>query len=211
MQGTGRSIGNGASAARPPGGGGRPAASIEKEGKSMKSFATTCVNVMEKVATWLVTVFIIALMVALVWQVFTRFVIKIPAIWTEEIGRYSFINMVFLGAAVGVKRNSHFGVTALTDMMRGRLRDCYIRFFVNGLILVCSVVMLYYGTIFVQKFGFNRVSPTFLTPMAYAFAIMPVSAAFMVCFSLYNIAYGDYSAPPQEPGAASEGGELDLE
>lgn len=177
----------------------------------MKSIAAGVVDALEKIASWLVTVFIILLMVALVWQVFTRFVIKIPAIWTEEIGRYSFINMVFLGAAVGIKRNAHFGVTVATDRMRGAFRNFYMRFVVNGIILVCSLVMLYYGAVFVNRFGFTRVSPTFLTPMAYAFVILPVSAAFMTVFALYNIVYGDYSEPPPDFDKAEGEAEFELE
>ena len=159
----------------------------------MKKIADWTVKVMEKIAVELTMIFTIMLMIALVWQVFSRFVIDIPAIWTEEIGRYSFINMVLLGAAVGVKRNSHFGITALTDALKGGLRDFYMRFVINGIILVCSFVMLYYGAVFTLRFGFVRVSPTFLTPMAYTFAILPVSAVFMLTFALYNIVYGDYA------------------
>ncbi|MDR1519766.1 MAG: TRAP transporter small permease [Planctomycetota bacterium] len=159
----------------------------------MKRTADRFINILEKVAVSLVTLCIIGLMVALVWQVLSRFVINVPAVWTEEIGRYSFINMVLLGSAVGVRKNSHFGVTFFSDMLRGRMRDYYMRYFVNVLILICAAVMLYYGTIFAFRFGLNRVSPTFLTPMVYAFVILPVSAAFMLCFALYNIVFGDYS------------------
>ncbi len=159
----------------------------------MKKTADRIASILEKIAVALATLFTIMLMVALVWQVFSRFVIDIPAIWTEEVGRYSFINMVLLGAAVGVKRNSHFGVTFLPDMLHGRVKDWYMRFCVNLLILVCSIFMIYYGAIFTWKFGLTRVSPTFLTPMAYAFVILPISGAFMFCFALYNILFGDYS------------------
>ncbi len=159
----------------------------------MKNTADQIVKILERISVVLVTFFTILLMVALVWQVFSRFVIDVPAIWTEEIGRYSFINMVLLGAAVGVKRNAHFGVTFMTDIMHGKFKDYYIRFFINVLILICALVMLYYGAIFTYRFGFTRVSPTFLTPMAYAFVILPVSGALMSCFALYNIFFGDYS------------------
>jgi TRAP-type C4-dicarboxylate transport system permease small subunit len=159
----------------------------------MKNSADKIVGVLEKIAIVLTTLFTIMLMVALVWQVFSRFVINVPSIWTEEIGRYSFINMVLLGAAVGVKRNSHFGVTFLTDMMHGKFKDYYLRFFVNVLILICALVLCWYGAVFTVRFGLNRVSPTFLTPMAYAFVILPISGALMTCFALYNIVWGDYS------------------
>lgn len=159
----------------------------------MKKTADHFINILEKIAIVLTTFFTILLMVALVWQVFSRFVIHVPAIWTEEVGRYSFINMVLLGAAVGVKRNTHFGVTFILDALHGKAKDYYIRFVVNVFILFCAALLIYYGSIFTLKFGLNRVSPTFLTPMAYAFAILPVSGAFTFCFALYNIAFGDYS------------------
>lgn len=159
----------------------------------MKKVADQFVSILEKIAVVLTTLFAILLMVALVWQVFSRFVIDVPAIWTEEVGRYSFINMVLLGAAVGVKRNSHFGVTFLPDSLHGRSKDYYMRFCVNLLILACAAFMFYYGAIFTWNFGFTRVSPTFLTPMAYAFGILPVSGAFMICFALHNMFFGNYS------------------
>ncbi len=159
----------------------------------MKKSADRFVNILEKIAIVLTTLFTILLMVALVWQVFSRFVIDVPAIWTEEIGRYSFINMVLLGAAVGVKRNTHFGVTFLTDALHGKAKDYYMRFLVNVLILFCSAILVYYGAIFTWQFGLTRVSPTFLTPMAYAFAILPISGLFMACFAVHNILFGNYS------------------
>lgn len=159
----------------------------------MKNTADNIVTVLEKIAVVLITFFTCMLMIALVWQVVSRYVINVPSIWTEEIGRYSFINMVMLGAAVGVKRNSHFGVTFLTDTLRGKVKDYYMRFVVNVLILICSVAITCYGAAFTWRFGFTRVSPTFLTPMAYAFVILPISGALMACFALHNIFFGDYS------------------
>ena len=35
-----------------------------------------------------------------------------PIVWTEEIARFSFIYMVFLGSAVGVRRGSHYSFNA---------------------------------------------------------------------------------------------------
>ncbi|MDR1535755.1 MAG: TRAP transporter small permease [Planctomycetota bacterium] len=159
----------------------------------MRKTADRFIHVLEKIAIVLTTFFTIMLMVALVWQVFSRFVIDVPAIWTEEVGRYSFINMVLIGAAIGVKRNAHFGVTFFPDALRGKAKDYYMRFAVNSLVLLCSLFMVYYGAVFTWRFGLTRVSPTFLTPMAYAFVILPISGAFMTCFALYNILFGDYS------------------
>ncbi len=162
----------------------------------MSGIATATVNGLTRVLEKAMIVLVTAMMVSLFWQVFTRFVIKVPAIWTEEIARYTFIYLVMIGAALGVRNSVHFGVTIFSDKLKGRTRDLYHRFVINGVILICAVFLVYYGLEFTRMYGLNRVSPTFLTPMAWVFGIVPFSGGLMVIFSIYNMAYGDYSADP---------------
>jgi len=144
----------------------------------------------------LVMVVVAVLVLDVLWQVFTRFVIKIPSIWTEEIARYSFIYMAMLGAAVGVRRAKHFGMTLFTDKLRGPLRRFYLKYVVNGVILGCSVFILVYGWDFAVQYGLTRVSPTFLVPMVWAFLCMPLAAALMIVFAAYNILFEEFAEAP---------------
>jgi len=51
------------------------------------------------------------LMAAIVfYQVFTRYVMDDPAGWTEEIARYFLVAVVFIGAAMSVRKNNHIQV-----------------------------------------------------------------------------------------------------
>ena len=161
-----------------------------------KTFFNTAVNTVAKGLEQLMMILVVAMMLALFWQVFTRFVIKVPSTWTEEIARYTFIYMVMIGAALGVKHSAHFGVTMLSDKLHGRARDIYQRFVINGIILVCAGFLFYYGFEFTRLYGLNRVSPTFLVPMAWVFVIVPVSAILMALFAVQNIVYGDFSKDP---------------
>ena len=128
-----------------------------------QNFFNAAVNNVAKVLEQLMMVLVVAMMLALFWQVFTRFVIKVPSTWTEEIARYTFIYMVMIGAALGVKHSAHFGVTMLSDKLHGRARDIYQRFVINGIILVCAGFLFYYGFEFTRLYGLNRVSPTLKT------------------------------------------------
>ncbi len=44
------------------------------------------------------------------YQFFTRYVLSDSAAWTEEIARYMLIVVTFVGAAMGVRRNTHIHV-----------------------------------------------------------------------------------------------------
>jgi TRAP-type C4-dicarboxylate transport system permease small subunit len=54
-----------------------------------------------------------ALGLTVFYQFFTRYALNDSAAWTEEIARYLLIGVVFVGAAVGVKRNNHIQVDLL--------------------------------------------------------------------------------------------------
>lgn len=47
------------------------------------------------------------------YQVFTRYVMDDPAGWTEEIARYFLVAIVFIGAAMSVRKNNHIQVDYL--------------------------------------------------------------------------------------------------
>ena len=46
-------------------------------------------------------------------QVFYRFVLELPFVWSEEAARYLFVWAAFLGAAVAIGRREHFSITLL--------------------------------------------------------------------------------------------------
>ncbi len=63
-----------------------------------------------KVEDWLSVALFWVLGLVVFYQFFTRYVLNDSASWTEEIARYLLIGVVFVGAAVGVRRNNHIQV-----------------------------------------------------------------------------------------------------
>ncbi len=51
------------------------------------------------------------------YQVFTRYVMDDPAGWTEEIARYFLVAVVFVGAAMSVRKNNHIQVDYFYRLM----------------------------------------------------------------------------------------------
>jgi len=59
---------------------------------------------------WIALVFFWVLAAVIFYQFFTRYALNDSAAWTEEIARYLLICTVFIGAAIGVRKNNHIQV-----------------------------------------------------------------------------------------------------
>lgn len=59
---------------------------------------------------WIALVFFWALAGVIFHQFFTRYALNDSAAWTEEIARYLLICVVFVGAAISVRKNNHVQV-----------------------------------------------------------------------------------------------------
>ena len=62
------------------------------------------------VEDWIAFAFFWVLAVVIFYQFFTRYALNDSAAWTEEIARYLLICTVFIGAAIGVRKNNHIQV-----------------------------------------------------------------------------------------------------
>src|SRR5258705_6801396 len=66
---------------------------------------------------WICLVLMVVLAFDLMLGVFSRYVLASTFTWYDEIARACFVWVVFLGAAVGVKRGAHFRPHLLVDRL----------------------------------------------------------------------------------------------
>ena len=78
----------------------------------------------------LVKVAIIAISIVMVCvtlaQVIFRYVIAAPLPWSEELARYCFVWIVFLGGALGLARGIHLGVDLLVNAFPPGMRRAFL-------------------------------------------------------------------------------------
>lgn len=130
-----------------------------------------------------VTALLAVLTVVVTYQVFGRYVPFIPrALWTEEVSRLCLAWLVFLGAAVAVRRNEHFVLDVIPQRFEERRRTL-----VQGVILLflalAALVMITGGMSFAET-GMTRVSTTSGLRLVWSFAAIPVGGLAILFFVL---------------------------
>jgi len=126
-------------------------------------------------------------------QVFLRYVLQEDIRGSDEYVRIILIWVVFLGAAVAMKRVSHLGINILV----GRLPRPVARYLdIAAYLIICgvAVVMVYQG-LFVAGQGFTNTFTMSGVPVGYQYAALPFSGLLILFYALHNMFTGRTPIP----------------
>ena len=134
---------------------------------------------------FLVTISMGVLVIDVVWQVITRYLLKNPSSWTEELATFLMIWVGLLGASVALNRGSHLGIDYIVSKMSQR-KAMYVSLFVFTSIMLFSLsVMVIGGIQLVHRVLItNQVSPALGLKMGYVYLAIPISGLFLVIYSI---------------------------
>lgn len=113
---------------------------------------------------------------------------------SEELSRYFFIWITFLGAIVAMRENAHLGLdTVIRLLPRAGKRFCFA--LSNGLMLMCCVLM-FYGTY--KQHGINATtrSPILEIPMSWVYGVgyvTSIAMGLMIAAKLMQLARGQFN------------------
>ncbi len=99
--------------------------------------------------------------------------------WAEEVARYSMVWIAYIGASLGIKRNSHLGVEAVLLLFpkSARIFFDYLRY---AIIILFNVLIAYFMLQIIQsQISTEQVSPSLRIPMWFAYGAIPVGSVLM--------------------------------
>ena len=111
------------------------------------------------------------MVISILLQVFFRYVMNSPLYWSEEIARYAFVWLVFIGAALASKRGAHIGVDYIVMHLPELPKDI-LAIFVNLLVLFFISCVIYMSVGVIQS-NMTQLSPAMRIPMGYIFMAIP--------------------------------------
>lgn len=123
----------------------------------------------------------VVMIIATLAQVIFRYVIVAPLPWSEELARYCFVWIVFLGGAVGLSRGIHLGVDLLVNAMPPPAQRA-MEALTNALIAAFAATVIYASLPVLNMNMFQR-SPALGVQMTYIYLAIPISMGliFLIC------------------------------
>ena len=141
---------------------------------------------------------VVALTVIVSLQVFNRFVLKTPLAWSEDLAMLLFQWVVFLGAALGVKRVRHFGIELVVRRFPERLRH-RVELLTPAVMAIVALVMIVQGWTLLT-FNRTRTFPTMDLTYTWAFLPIPLAGVLILIYLVQLEIRRWRGDPPAEGG-----------
>lgn len=117
-------------------------------------------------------------------NVILRYGFNSPLQWAEELSRYSFIWLTFMGAALATKRKRHIAIDSIVLMIPARLR-VFGYVIIDLVILALMAVMIYYGLILMSNA--DQPTATLKVPQYVVYSVVPFSAIFIAAYTVGDL------------------------
>lgn len=140
---------------------------------------------LSQVVEGLLLVMMVVLCADVFLGVFSRYVMARTFTWYDEIARLLFVWIVFLGAAVGVRRAAHFRLHLVVDRFPPGLR--------RATELVGVLVLMGFGLLLIQQgwklveLGQFQRTPVMGLSKQYVYASVPAGGALIILYSLPHL------------------------
>ena len=149
----------------------------------------TTYRILNKAIEGLLVIIFSLLVLDVVWQVVSRYVVGQSSSFTEEFARFSLIWLTVLGAAyINGQKEGHLSMDFLlsklpVDKQKRRHRIIQVVMAVFALV----IMVIGGGNLVYTTLKLGQLSPALLVPLGYVYTIVPISGLMIIFFSVYHI------------------------
>src|SRR5699024_3149795 len=154
------------------------------------------------------TAILFAVMVlAVVWQVFTREVTQSPAAWTEELARYVFVWTALVGATLVFSERGHIAVSFVVDRLPLPVRKL-VAVLIQLVILLFAVVILVIGGAAAAQNTWTQQLTALPGTIGQAYLVLPITGVMIALIAIVNAVEDLRGQGPLTRETASTPGEV---
>ena len=145
-------------------------------------------KIIDKLLGWLVTIIMGVLVINVLWQVASRFLLGDPSSFTDELAGYLLIWVGLLGAAYATGQKQHLAIDLLSAKLSEKGKKLQT-LFINIIIAVFALVVLVIGggnLVFIT-FYLGQISSALQIPVGYVYLVLPLSGLFIIYYAVVDM------------------------
>lgn len=129
---------------------------------------------------WLLLVFYLLVVVTIGLEVVRRFVLAYSSIWGEEIARYAFIYLVWVGASLAIRDRAHIRIDFMLHYLSPRGKG--IAYLCGDLLMLCLAVVAFYYSFetLLTSIKFSPVTHGLRIEQAWFLAAVPLGLSLII-------------------------------
>jgi len=131
------------------------------------------------------SVLLVGMCVVAVLQVASRYILREPFSWTEEVCTFMFVWLTFVGASLALKTGEHFAVEVIVDKLPGKF-GWGIKICSCLLVTLFTVLIIWFGCRLTVN-GWSSITPALEIPRSIPYAAVPVGGILMLIRAVENL------------------------
>jgi len=145
-------------------------------------------NRIEKILGWILVFFMSILVIDVLWQVTSRYVMNSPSNFTDELAGYLLIWVGVLGAAYVAGKREHLAIDLLIQRS-SPARKFKLEMVISILVILFSIAVLVVGGTWLSytRFYLEVKSSALGMPLGFVYLVLPISGVLIAYFDIDNM------------------------
>jgi len=145
-------------------------------------------RILDKMLERAVIILMGALVLDVLWQVASRYLLQKPSSFTDELAGFLLIWVGLLGAAWAAGMKHHLAIDLLYQKLSPQRRR-YLDIVINLMVMLFALSVMVVGGIWLvyTRFYLGQISAAMQIPIGYVYMVVPLSGFLIMYFNLYEI------------------------
>lgn len=140
----------------------------------------------DKILFFVLFLIMFAMLLCVSLQVFSRYIMKSPFVFTEELVRFLLIWLGLLGGSYAFRVKGHIALTLFFDKFNDTVKTI-AKVIIDIAIFLLSLFILIIGGLKLISITHNQVSSVLSIPMWLVYTVSPISGIIIVFYQIYYI------------------------
>lgn len=145
-------------------------------------------EVIEKALEWLLVFLMSVLVLDVLWQVFSRYILSSPSSYTDELAGFLLIWVGLFGAAYVAGKREHLAIDLLLQRS-SKKRRFILEIVISVIVIMFAIVVMIIGGSWLvyTRFFLSVKSAALGLPLGVVYLVLPISGLLIVYFDIDNI------------------------